>query len=513
MLSSQWHSYMVIFALCAFKTTCLDNFIAAVYEHAVITHPENLRPITHVEALDLMNKNMDILEQAIISAAKQGAHIIVTPEYGIFGFIFDRINVYPYLEDIPHPKVNWTPCTDSKRFGNTPVQERLSCMARNNSIYVVANIGDRKTCDSTVAKCPSNGYYQYNANVVYDSEGKLVARYYKKYMLTNEVQFDSLMEPELVTFDTTFGKFGILTGFDILFRDPVVTLVEKLKVDTIVLPVAWMNNLPYLYPTTFHAAWATGMRVNLLVANIRNTVNQMSGSGIYAPDSPKVFYFDINSKNGTLLLAQLDSHPKLSPPVNWSSYANSIVPFSTEQEEFKASILFDKFTFKELVNDTGNYSVCQKTLCCHLSYKMSEKRTDEVYVLGAFDGLHIDEREYYMQICTLLKCLTTMLETCGQPVENASTLFDMFSLSGTFDSKHVFPEMLLSGLQTAPGEFKILNDGRIINENGTSGPVLMVTLFGRQYEKNKPTNASVEQEIALLMRIITMVFLFYSAVW
>ncbi|XP_020842750.1 pantetheinase-like [Phascolarctos cinereus] len=510
---SQWQSYMAIFALCAFKTTCLDTFIAAVYEHAVLIHPEHLRPVNQKEALNLMNKNMDILEQAIISAAKQGAHIIVTPEYGISGFISNRLKIYPFLEDIPHPKVNWTPCTDHSRFGNTPVQERLSCMARNNSIYLVANMMDRKTCDPTVSKCPSNGYYQYNTNVVYDSEGKLVARYYKKYMLTKEAQFDTPFETELVTFDTTFGKFGILTGFDILFHDPAVTLVEKLKVDTIVLPVAWMNNLPYLYPTAFHAAWAMGMRVNLLVANIHNTVSQMTGSGIYAPDSPKVYYIDMNSENGTLLLSQLDSHPKLSPPVNWSSYANSIEPFSTEQEEFKASILFDKFTFKELINDTGNYTVCQNTLCCYLSYKMSEKRTDEVYVLGAFDGLHIAEGEYYVQICTLLKCLTAMLETCGRPVENASTVFDMFSLSGTFDSQHVFPEMLLSGLQIAPGDFEVLNDGRIVNENGTSGPVLMVTLFGRQYEKNKPTNTSVDLGSALLMRILTIVFVLYSAFW
>ncbi|XP_068933468.1 pantetheinase-like [Petaurus breviceps papuanus] len=512
MLPSKWQNYVAIFALCAFKTTCLDTFIAAVYEHAVIIPSEDLKPVNQEQALNLMNRNMDILEQAIISAANQGAHIIVTPEYGISGFFSDRLSIYPFLEDIPHPQVNWTPCTDNNRFGRTPVQERLSCMARSNSIYVVANMVDRKACDPTVAKCPPNGYYQYNTNVVYDSEGKLVARYYKKYMLMKEFQFDTLLDTELVTFNTTFGKFGILTGFDILFHDPAVILVEKLQVDTIVLPVAWMINLPHLYPTAFHAAWAMGMRVNLLVANIHNTVNQMTGSGIYTPESPKAYYLDMNSENGTLLLSQLDSHPKPPPPVNWSSYANSIEPFSTEQNEFKTSVVFDKFTFKELINETGNYTVCQNTLCCYLSYKMSEKRADEVYVLGAFDGLHIAEEDYYVQICTLLKCLTTMLETCGQPAENASTLFDMFSLSGTFDSQYVFPEMLLSGNQIA-WEFEVLNDGRIVNKNGTSGPLLMVTLFGRQYEKNKPKNASVDLEYALLMRIITMVFVLYSAVW
>ncbi|XP_001380578.2 pantetheinase [Monodelphis domestica] len=512
MIPFQLQSYIAFFALWAFKTNCLDTFIAAVYEHAVILPPDNIKLDSREEALALMNENMDILEEAVISAAKQGAHIIVTPEHGIYGFIFNRVNLYPYLEDIPHPKVNWTPCTDDSRFGSTPVQKRLSCMARNNSIYMVANIGDRKSCDPTESKCPSNGYYQYNTNVVYDSEGKLVARYYKKYMLMNEAQFDTPTEPQLVTFDTTFGKFGILTGFDILFHDPVVPLVEKLKVDTILLPVAWMNTLPHLYPTAFHAAWAMGMRVNLLVANIHSISNQMTGSGIYAPDSVKAYYFDKKSDDGKLLVSELESHPIVRPPVNWTLYASSIKPFSSEQEEFKALVLFDMFTFKELINDTGNYTVCQNTLCCHLSYKMSEKRTDEVYVVGAFDGLHIAEGEYYLQICTLLKCLTTLIETCGQPVENASTWFDMFSLSGTFDSPHVFPELLLSGLQIAPTEFEILSDGRIINQNGTSAPVLMLTLFGRQYEKTKPPNASVDLETTSVM-MITMFFVLYSTIW
>lgn len=59
------------------------------------------------------------------------------------------------------------------------MQERLSCMARNNSIYVVANMGDKKLCNSSDPSCPSDGRYQYNTDVVFDPEGKLVARYHK----------------------------------------------------------------------------------------------------------------------------------------------------------------------------------------------------------------------------------------------------------------------------------------------------------------------------------------------
>ncbi|CAM4651034.1 unnamed protein product [Lepidochelys kempii] len=117
---------------------------------------------------------------------------------------------------------------------------------------------------------------------------------------------------------------------------------------------------------------------------------------------------------------------------------------------------------------------------------MAEKREDEVYVLGAFDGLQVVEREYYPQICTLLKCKSTDLKTCGYLVATAETSSDTFSLSGMFATSYVFPDVLLTGVQLVPGEFQVLSDGCLINQNGTSKPVLSVTLFGRWYEKDPP---------------------------
>ncbi|KFW97496.1 Vascular non-inflammatory molecule 3, partial [Phalacrocorax carbo] len=171
--------HTVVFALTVLQALASDTFIAAVYEHAVILPDDTDEPVSPDDALALMNQNMDVLERAIKEAAQQGAHIIVTPEDGIYGWRFTRETIYPYLEDIPDPAVNWIPCTDPTRFAPAPVQERLSCMARNNSIYVVANIGDKKPCNSSDPGCPSDGRYQYNTDVVFDPEGKLVARYHK----------------------------------------------------------------------------------------------------------------------------------------------------------------------------------------------------------------------------------------------------------------------------------------------------------------------------------------------
>ncbi|GAB1294976.1 Vascular non-inflammatory molecule 3 [Apodemus speciosus] len=468
----------------------MDTFIAAVYEHAVILPNKTESPVSTEEALHLINKNIDILESAIKLAARQGAHIIVTPEDGIYGWIFTRETIYPYLEDIPDPEVNWIPCRDPKRFGYMPVQERLSCLAKENSIYIVANIGDKKPCNATDPQCPRDGRYQYNTNVVFDSKGRLIARYHKYNLFEPEIQFDFPKDSELVTFDTPFGKFGVFTCFDIFSYDPAVMVVKDSQVDSVLLPTAWYNTLPLLSAVPFHSAWARAMGVNLLAANTHNTRMHMTGSGIYSPEAVRVYHYDMETESGQLLLSELRSRPHqhaAPAEVDWSAHARTVKPFSSEQAGFPGMIYFDEFSFTKLTGSAGNYTVCQKDLCCHLTYKMSESRKDEAYVLGAFDGLHTVEGQYYLQICTLLKCQTTNLRTCGEPVGSAFTKFEEFSLSGTFGTKYVFPQIVLSGSQLALERYyEVSRDGRLRSRGGAPLPVLVMALYGRVFERDPP---------------------------
>ncbi|XP_006752302.1 pantetheinase-like, partial [Leptonychotes weddellii] len=114
MVTSPLLAFVAVSVFCVLKVSSRDTFIAAVYEHAVILPNASLIPVSREEALALMNRNLDHLEAAITSAANQGAHIIVTPEDGIYGWNFTRETIYPYLEDIPDPGVNWIPCNNPK---------------------------------------------------------------------------------------------------------------------------------------------------------------------------------------------------------------------------------------------------------------------------------------------------------------------------------------------------------------------------------------------------------------
>ena len=93
MITPQLLAYVAISVSCILKVSSLDTFIAAVYEHAVILPNTTLIPVSREEALALMNRNLDLLEGAITSAAKQVpslecARFHIEEELGVLG---DRV--------------------------------------------------------------------------------------------------------------------------------------------------------------------------------------------------------------------------------------------------------------------------------------------------------------------------------------------------------------------------------------------------------------------------------------
>ncbi|XP_030003801.1 biotinidase isoform X2 [Sphaeramia orbicularis] len=475
-----------------------SSYIAAVFEHRVILNPEPHVPLSRHHALQHLQKNLDVYEEQAARAAQQGAQILVFPEDGLQGFNFTRTSISGYLETIPDPQQeSWNPCMEPDKHKNTEVLQRLSCMARRFNLYLVANMADMQPCSGKThpsSSCPPDGRWQFNTNVVFSSDGLLVARYYKQ-NLYFENAFDAPPR-ETITFDTPFaGKFGLITCFDILFHKPTVTLVEK-GVRQLIFPTAWMNQLPLLDTIQFQRAFSLGANVTVLAANIRNDFLIMTGSGIYTPFSAVYHHAQRGDpEEGRLLVARvpilepLEEDQKEDPEGPDSGYCDkdscpgSARPDPSSSSSFISSMMYDPFMFELLSLTEGELSVCDGGFCCHLKYRRSQGGNgSELYALGAFAGTHVVNGRYALQVCALVKCAGSEASSCGQEVEEAESKMD-FLLEGTFGTQYVYPSVLVSRLVLEqPDEVERSAGGRVaMKHSNMMAGLITACLYGRMY--------------------------------
>ena len=417
--------------------------------------------------------------------------MIVFPEDGIYGMMMTRTGLTPYLEYIPDPNLeDWCPCCGPTRYTNSDVQIFLSCLAKNNTMYVVANFGDFQPCNKTSSPdCPVDRHYQYNTDLVYDKTGKLVARYHKE-NLFYEFQFDKPNATEFVYFDTTFGRFGVFTCFDIMFHDPAIALIQQFNVTNVAFPTAWMDALPLLGAIQFHSAFAAGAGVNFLAANIHRPEDRFHGSGIYTPGGAVAYYYDSKSKDGRLLISEVsvigkcDSQKETNDTETEGMRMDKLY-FQSEKisDSFNSYVFHDLFTFEALSQNGTYLTVCQKSLCCHLEYEYMDTNSSELIAFGAFDGLHTYQGKYYLQICALIKCASDRQSTCGTETKQSSTKFRFIKMHATFNMEYVFPEILMAEneelILAKPKTWTFENNTLSIFK--TSAPLLSAALFGRVY--------------------------------
>ena len=453
---------------------------------------------------------------AISKFISQGARIIVFPEYGLYGLNWTRESIQPYLEYIPDISTSgWNPCDNPMKYSNTDTQRNLSCIAKNSSIFLVANMGARQPCDDTEATCPPDGHYQFSANVVYGSNGDFVGRYFKYNLYAEEKHFDKPNKPDYTIFETPFGKFGTFSSSDILYHEPAVHLVKSLNITNIAYPTAWQDKLPLMAAIEFHSAYAEGMQINLLAANLHIPQLGYHGSGLYWPTGTSInasYYYNCQNMSSGQLVVE-DMTPFVIPPgiilpeIQKSfSLHDGVMPHlngnkrQLQSHHWRATSLSDEGpneveTFHITINDDvysavllkssyGDPTVCQGSLCCSAGYEGTIDN-EELYAIGAFDGLHTSGETYYLQACVFIKCATMSRESCGRPTKSSSSYMSKMSFSGNFSTSFVYPEVLtdqdgLPGLVTSIWYYQ----DAILIDAGLYGGPLSISMLARDYSRD-----------------------------
>jgi len=157
-----------------------------------------------------LRENLDHFAILIARAAEQEADIVCLPEgITLAGTQKTYVEV---SEKVPGPTT-----------------EYLGNVAREHSLYIVAGVLERE------------GAAVYNTAVLLDRDGNLAGKY-RKVCLPRE-EYDGGIAPgkSFQTFDTDFGRIGIMICWDVFFPGPARTLALD-GAEVILLPI-WGGNL------------------------------------------------------------------------------------------------------------------------------------------------------------------------------------------------------------------------------------------------------------------------------
>ena len=410
--------------------------------------------------------------------------------------------IAPYLEFIPDPTEKlWDPCSNPRLHNDTDVQQALSCMAKRFSIYIVANLGAAQPCGSSDPHCPGDGQYQYSANVVYDSNGTFIARYFKQNLYQHETPyFDKPQKVDYTVFNTSFGRFGTFSSYDVMFQEPAVILIQKEKINNIVSPTSWKDELPLLASIEFHSAFSMGMGINFLVANLHIPKYGYHGSGMYWPmgtSNDGVYYYnDTVNSTGKLLVHEVGTHAQSMDGAktkrvltddtrhHLKNHKATLATSENDDEIFKAVVNHDIYTMIPIRSSSGDTKVCQNELCCNTGFEgMNFENT--LYAMGAFDGMHIHGCRYYLQACIFIHCANSSVASCGKPTENSTSYMSKMSFSGNFSTNYVFPEVLVAddnSLEIVTRTW--LYQESIIIDVGVPGSPLSISMYARDYSRD-----------------------------
>ena len=466
---------------------CLS--LSAMYKAAVVEfYPDQF----HSPDVRIQN-NLKGFDQALDTLQKDGgANIVVFPEDAILGeAFFSREEITPYLEAIPEvtpTSKSVNPCSNSS-FKNLPILQTLSCLAKKYNVVLVANMGDIQPC--RFEQCPIDQKYYFNTNVVFETDGTLIAKYHKVNLYAGE---SKIFNPGVysnntcISFDTSFGvTFGTFTCYDLLFQEPANCLLSK-NIQNFVLPTAWGSSYPFYMSIAVQQGWSRKHGINFLAANQHFKITYSTGSGIYSNGVARHYIISGDTwptATGQVLIATLPEDPN-------SLFANTTQVGIRSNEASITTKTNTYLNFTLLQSQEGTVetkyhdSNSGRDLGCKLEYSIKSMPEKEQYSLGAYLGMSVDDSNFQFAVCTLVKC--SLSGNCGEAEDGyeAKTIFDRIFLSGTFpNSSDVYATALGSQLSLLTPTLLDTVNNNSVSISHSSQPLLAASLWTRVYSDQR----------------------------
>ena len=479
---------MMIFKVCSIGVSFISAMSVVVssqsYKAAVVEFaPESyltdstvmLQDITVEEAQQYVIANLRSMEELAQNASIQGAKIVVFSEYAITGGVYcilrpckNSLRAYAeYIPDIMSLSV-MNPCTDDE-FDDRPILRRLSCIARNHSIVLVANMPHKEDSEKL-----------FNANVVFETDGRLIAKYYKYHIFREEEgSFDAPSNADAyryTVFTTSFGvEFSTFICNDILFCDPPLEMVNR-GIKNFVFTTYWGNRYPHYVSVSVRQGWSWRNKVNILSSGINKDVPKYfsTGSGIYSAGKPLDYYISgetFTEPSGRLIIADVPLEPGRVDMIGngqrlqLTDVTSRTTPFKKENvRKINVSQTYETVSFVH--EDFG-------TLECCIKYEFSNVANDEAYKLAA--SIFMPDSAMTYALCTLFK------ESPQSSGYTAASTFRYLKLNGSFlqyPQITVIPMVLGDQLRLLnPSLFNLGKDSLELQNNEQN--ILAVNLWGK----------------------------------
>lgn len=415
------------------------------------------------------------------------------------------------LEEMPSTQAGArlvNPCEETKDTAVVSAKESvlrtISCLASKHRMYIALSFGDKVPCTrQSEPACPDDGYFLYNSIGLFDEKGRFVAKYHKMQLYYEHhynLPSECVAHPNPVTyFDSPFGRLGFLVCYDLMFRSPVIDLVEKHRVDTLVYSTYWFNYLPFVSAVQLQQAMAITHRVNFLAADVHLPADGTLGAGIFSGTRGALAYSNVPDGVSKLIIATIPcnaNYPRAEEKCPPS--AKQVVVFRTDKlpeysnNHMNISLVKSIPLNHAFGQDFVQYCCPYSGICCSLYYRVRNvaqfNREHFVLLVGNVTSGALGQDRYPIrqEFCGLALCENS---TCHSFATTSETKFASIDLTAKLKSKHIYPGVMTTTMELLPTkQWNFRTDKSsgqsVLSIRNAVKPLVAVTMYGRIYDQD-----------------------------